>query len=163
MFDSSVSSAVAQRVPEVEDPVRPTGEEARAEHHVGDAPLERLEHHGVLGGVVLEVGVLHDDVLGRCTMRERRAQRRALAPVDGVAQHADPRVVECSGEHLRRCRRSEPSSTTTISAIHGDVQHPVDQRRHRAGLVEARHGHRQAGRTAPSAGHGASIASDGRA
>ena len=87
MFDSSVSSAVADRVPEVQHPVRPAAEEARAEHDVGVARLERLEQHAVLARVVLEVGVLDDDVLAGGG-GEAAAQRRPLAAVALVADDA---------------------------------------------------------------------------
>ena len=102
--------------------MRPAAEEARAVHHVGVAALERLEQHPVLGGVVLEVGVLHDHVLA-VHDRERGAQGGALASVDLVAQHADPRVARrhgAAGEHVRRAV-VRPVVDQHDSAIHGDA------------------------------------------
>jgi hypothetical protein len=78
--------------------VRPAGDEPRAVHHVGHAVEERLEQGAVLGGVVLEVGVLDDHVLGR-GLGEPPAQRRALALVVGLEEHPDAGVVE-PGEHV---------------------------------------------------------------
>jgi hypothetical protein len=84
---------VADRMPVVEDPVRRAGDEARPEHDVGQPVLERLQQRAVLAGVVLEVGVLHQDVVG-AGLGEPTPQGGALAPVLGLQQHPHPRVGE---------------------------------------------------------------------
>src|SRR4051812_2706513 len=71
---------VAGVVPEVDDAVRTAAEEAAAEDDVGMTVDDRLEQPRVVGGVVLEVGVLdEDDVAGR--RREPGTQRGALPAV----------------------------------------------------------------------------------
>ena len=91
-------------MPEVQHPVRSSAEEPGPEHDIGDAPFQRLEQHLVLAGVVLEVGVLDDDVVAGDD-RERAAQRRPLAAVALVGDDGQPRIVQLGdevGEHLGR-------------------------------------------------------------
>ncbi len=144
MFDSSVSVRLPSECQKYRTRCGRPDEEARAEHDVGDAPFERLEQHVVLARVVLEVGVLDDDVLA-ADDGEGAAQCRPLAAVAlrGSATAEDRRDRARSASTFA-VPSVEPSSTTTISAVHGDCEHAVDEGGHGAGLVEARHGHRQA-------------------
>ena len=82
---------VADRVPEVQHPVRPARQEPRAVDDVGDVGCQRLDEVVVLGRVVLEVGVLDEHELGGGE-REAGAQRRALALVVVVEHDADTLV-----------------------------------------------------------------------
>ena len=104
-------------MPEVEDTVRPAGQEPRAEDHVGLVVEDRRQQVAELVGVVLEVGVLHDDVVGR-GVGEAGAQRGTLALVAVVQHHPHRRVVD-AGEDLA-VSSVEPSSTTMISRTHGE-------------------------------------------
>jgi hypothetical protein len=94
---------VAERVPEVQDAMGSAAEKARPEHDVGDAFLERFEEHVVLAGVVLEVGILDDDVLAGDS-RESAAQRRPFATIALVGHNVEAWIAELGneiGEHLR--------------------------------------------------------------
>ena len=63
-------------------------DEARAVHHVGLVFEDRLEQPRILGRVVFEVGVLHDDhVAGRAA--EALTQRGALALVVRLVENAN--------------------------------------------------------------------------
>ena len=68
---------VAHRMPEKEHPVRLTTSETTAVHHVGISRDERTDDLGKFTWVVLEVGILHDDVRQRCR-RKTGAQCRTL-------------------------------------------------------------------------------------
>ena len=70
-----------------------TADEPRPVDDVGPAVDQRLQDGGVLGGVVLEVGVLDDDELG-ASLGESSAQRGALALVIGLDKKAQSLVVE---------------------------------------------------------------------
>jgi hypothetical protein len=80
--------AVAEGVPEVEDAVAFAAGEAGAEDDVGDAGGDGFDEAGVLGGVVLEVGVLDDDELA-LGGGDAGAEGGALALVDGVSEEGD--------------------------------------------------------------------------
>ena len=54
-----------------------SAEEARAEARVGAAVEDRLEQHRPIAGIVLEIGVLHDDDVAGA-QRERAAGSRRL-------------------------------------------------------------------------------------
>ena len=60
MFDSIVSILLRDGVPEVQHPMA-LADEPRAEHNVGPAFEDRLDKPRIFGGIVLEVGILHDD------------------------------------------------------------------------------------------------------
>src|SRR5206468_6696818 len=77
------------RVPEVEHPV-PLADEARAVDHVGLVVEDWLNQSRILGGVVLEVGVLHQhDVASR--LLEALAQGCSLALVVLLEDNANLR------------------------------------------------------------------------
>ena len=69
--------------------------------HVGPALEDRLDQPRVLGRVVLQVGVLHDDDVAGAVL-EALAQRRALAQVLRLVEDAD--VVVLLLESARGCR-----------------------------------------------------------
>ena len=87
--------------------MRPPAQEAGTEHDVGHASFQRLEQHVVLPRVVLQVGILDDDVL-TAGYGEGAAQRRPLAAVDLMGDDREPLVVDGGdevGEHLGRAIR----------------------------------------------------------
>ena len=59
------------------------GVEARAEHHVGQALLQRCQQRRPVPGVVLEIGVLHEHEGGR-HLGEAATHGRTLPPVAGL-------------------------------------------------------------------------------
>ena len=65
--------------------------EARAVDDVGHALAEGPEEHGPVARVVLEVGVLDDDIR-RGDLAEPPSQRGALPEVAGLADEANPRL-----------------------------------------------------------------------
>ena len=111
---------VAERVPEVQHAVRAPRQEARPVHDVGLAGLERLEQLAVLGGVVLEVGVL-DDRRSRRVASAKPA--RSAAPLPWFTRLRErPRTRGSSTVASTSAVPSvEPSSTTITSATHGDA------------------------------------------
>lgn len=93
--------AVPDHVPIEDHPVRTRAGETGAEDDVGLAVDDGTDQPGKLGGVVLEVGVLHgDDVAG--SLGESRAEGRSLAPVFGVEKLPENRVPEPLLEGLPR-------------------------------------------------------------
>ena len=82
---------VADRMPEILDPVLRAAAETRSEHDVGSAGLDRPQEARVLGGVVLEVGVLDENDLPS-RRGERRPQRAALAGIALVEDHSNSRA-----------------------------------------------------------------------
>ena len=73
MFDSSVSTLLATECQKYSTRWR-VADEARAEHHVGPVFEDRLDQPRILGRVVFQVGVLHEDhVAGGVAEALRRA------------------------------------------------------------------------------------------
>ena len=66
---------------------------ARAEHDFGGAGLYRREELGDISGVVLEVGVLHHEVVAE-RGREAVLKRGALTAVLGSRKHFDVRMFQ---------------------------------------------------------------------
>ena len=64
----------------------------RAEDGVGVAGEQRLQQHGILSRVILEVGVL-DNAEVAAGLFDGRAYGRAFAPVYLVAKKADARIA----------------------------------------------------------------------
>ncbi len=99
-------------MPEEEDPVR-AAEEAGAVDDVGPAVEDGLEERRVLGGVVLQVGVLDEDDVAR-RRGESRLEGRPLAHVPRLEEDPDVRGLR-GGRRRSRVPSVEKSSTTTIS------------------------------------------------
>ena len=122
-----------------------TAEEARSEHDVGDASLERFEEHVVLPWVVLEVGILDDDVLARDT-GEGAAQRCSLAAIVLVGHDVKAWIAELGDEIGEDLGSAVGRSVVDHDDFGrpGRRQHPHDEGGDGVGLIEARHGDRQA-------------------
>ena len=74
--------------------------EPRPEDDVGRAREERSEQEAVFGRVVLEVRVLHDDVVGG-GFGEPASEGSSLPLVERLGQHANPRIGDRPGEGRR--------------------------------------------------------------
>jgi hypothetical protein len=121
--------------------VRVGRQEPRAEDDVGVAVEQGLQELGQIGGVVLEVGVLHGDE-GTGRVREPGPQGRPLAAVHEVTQHPDTGIADAGQDRRRAVGRR------VIDHDHfGDErlrQHAFQRPRHRGFLVVARDDHGEA-------------------
>ena len=122
--------------------MRAAGDEARPVDDVGLPVDERLHEGAVLAGVVLEVGVLHDHVLGG-GLGEPPPQRRTLALVVRLQQHPD-RGVGQAGQDLAGAVGRAVVDDDDL-ARPGRREHLVDDGGDRRPLVEAGDDDRQAG------------------
>src|SRR2546426_12630390 len=74
-------------------------EKARAVYYVGFAFDQWLEQHRILGGIVLQVCILHEhEISGR--FRKSKLQRCALSAVPHLKKNADVVVAIEPGEHI---------------------------------------------------------------
>jgi len=113
MFDRGRQRPVGDRVPVVEHAVA-VADEGGSRNHVGPAVEDGLYETRVLGGVVFQVGVLHDDDVA-AGLAEALAQ--GGGPCPGCAGWLeDPDIVfGQSLEHVAGVYRLLWSSTMTIS------------------------------------------------
>ena len=113
-FVNEGEEPVGHVVPEVEDAVG-AAVKSVAEHHVRLALEDGLEQDRVVARVVLEVGVLDDDDVP-ARLGQTRADRRALAAVDGVPDEAEALGARrTSFSTMAAVSSFEASSTTMIS------------------------------------------------
>jgi hypothetical protein len=85
--------------------MRSTRLKAGSIDHIGSVIEKWLEEKRILGRVVLEIGVLHDDKIGGC-MREATSQCSPFAMVTFVSQDLDTRIRNCCQNRPRTVRRS---------------------------------------------------------
>jgi hypothetical protein len=123
-------------VPEVEDAVRAVGHEPRPEDDVGPSVEQGLQEDLPVVGVVLEVGVLHDDEVGG-GLGEPAPQGRPLAPVGGLPQQADPVVVLGHGLDRRNGRIGRAVVDDDHLGGEGRVEHTLEHGGDGLRLVEA--------------------------
>ena len=91
-LESKVSSRVADRMPEVEHPMRTAAQKARAVNHVGFALDQGLEQVGIVVGVVFQIGILNEDKISGCFLYAA-AQGRALAHIFRLQQNSEVGVL----------------------------------------------------------------------
>ncbi len=137
-------AAVAHRVPEVQHAVRPA-EEARAEARRRRARRGSARAApGQSCRVVLEVGVLHDHDVARCSRRERLRIAAPLPRFSWMADRAGRCVPARGAARGSRCVPSvEWSSTQMISFAHRRRVHLIDDEIDRVALVVDGHEHRE--------------------
>jgi hypothetical protein len=130
-------------VPEVEHamPAR-AAQEARAEHDVRPSLGDGGEQRWVVGGVVLEVGVLdHDHVSGG--LGEGGPQRRSLAAVRPMLE--DPELREARGQGPQALRGAVRGGVVDDEdlLVEGYLADAAEESLHRRFLVVRRDHHRQ--------------------
>src|SRR5882672_9013446 len=74
-------------------------EKARAVYYVGFAFDQWLEQHRILGGIVFQVGILHEHEIPD-RIRKSKLQRCALSAVPRLKKNADVVVAVEPGEHI---------------------------------------------------------------